>query len=151
MVGFCIGYSVHMLHVRLHIRLHIWRLALSAASAGIGGVPTIILQTSAAENGALREARRKLRSEMSKQVHLHAGQEFRQHFEGQSNKVAVLSDLETLELRRFGVQVMMAGGVEVCKLMAGVEAVKEAAAAMRRRCALACRAEQQRRAEVMGL
>ena len=89
---------------------------------------------------------------MSKQDYIRAGQMVKQHFEGQSSKATVLSDLETQELRRFGVEVMLAGGVEACKLMSCVSAVKEAALAVRTvGFAAAGHTEQQRRTEVMEL
>jgi len=95
---------------------------------------------------------------MSKQTYLRAGQTVKQHFEGQSSRSAalssrsaVLSDRETLEIRRFGVMVMLAGGVETCMRMSGVTEVKAAAAAVRSKRALAGRQEQQSRADFMLL
>jgi hypothetical protein len=50
----------------------------------------------------------------------------RAFFEGESSKDSgILSDAETTEARRFGVLVMLAGGVEACKLMSGVDEVME--------------------------
>jgi hypothetical protein len=58
---------------------------------------------------------------------------------------------EALELRCFGMLVMLAGGVEACKSTSGIPAVKEAVLVVYHTTGLAGRTEQQRRADVMGL
>ncbi len=110
-----------------------------------------IMSTGAAENAVVRELRKTVLSEMSKQKYLRAGQAVRQHFEGPSSRLSVPSDRETLELQRFGVMVMLAGGVETCMRMSGVAEVKEVAAAVHSKSTLASHEEQQKRADFMEL
>ena len=127
--------------------------AYSKVVAGMpGGKPIDILVKGAEGNARLRAARLNLGRAMTTQKYVRAGLQVRAFFEGESSKdSAVLSDAETTEARRFGVLVMLAGGVEACKMMSGVEEVKQAAATARRLLGAAGRQEQQRRAEVMLL
>jgi hypothetical protein len=69
---------------------------------------------------------------MGIQNYIKAGQEVKWHFEGGTISISVLSDLETLELRRFGMLVMLAGCIRACMLMPGVSTVIEAAEARHR-------------------
>ena len=109
--------------------------ALSAVSESVGGGPVTILLDNRSENVSLHVAMRKVRSLMSKQDFARVGEEMMRHFEQHggrsSSKRPLPTDAETKAFMRLGVEVMLAGGVEACMRMGGIQDIKDAAFAMR--------------------
>ena len=104
-------------------------------SASLGGGPVTILQDNRLENVELHAARRKVRSLMSNQDFACVGEEILWHFErdgaNSSSKRPIPTDVETKTSMWLGVEVMLAGGVEACMLMGDIQAIKNAALAVR--------------------